>query len=68
MVDHFLLQFAIQLAYNETSTSWKTPVQVVPDETILEWEAASLSDVDFLKKEADPALKETGWEKEVQVQ
>jgi ectoine hydroxylase-related dioxygenase (phytanoyl-CoA dioxygenase family) len=56
------------LAYNETSTSWKTPVQVVPDEAILEWEAASLSEADFLKKEADPALKETGWEKEVNVQ
>jgi ectoine hydroxylase-related dioxygenase (phytanoyl-CoA dioxygenase family) len=53
------------LAYNETSTSWKTPVQVVPDDAILQWEAESLSHADFLKKEADPALKETGWEKEV---
>lgn len=53
------------LAYNETSTSWKTPVQRVPDEAILQWDAASLSDNDFLKKEDDPALKETGWEKEV---
>lgn len=53
------------LAYNETSTSWKTPVDVVPDEAILNWEAASLSDADFLKKENDPALKETGWEQEV---
>lgn len=52
------------LAYNETSTSWKTPVQVVPDEAITEWEAASLSDADFLKKENDPALKDTGWEKD----
>jgi ectoine hydroxylase-related dioxygenase (phytanoyl-CoA dioxygenase family) len=51
------------LAYNETSTSWKTPVEVVPDEAILEWEAGSLSNNDFLKKENDPALKETGWEK-----
>ena len=51
------------LAYNETSTSWKTPVDIVPDEAILEWEASSLSDNDFLKKENDPALKETGWEK-----
>src|ERR1700748_3294971 len=50
------------LAYNETSTSWKTPVEVVPDEAILEWEAGSLSNNDFLKKENDPALKETGWE------
>ena len=51
------------LAYNETSTSWKTPVDIVSDEAILEWEASSLSDNDFLKKENDPALKETGWEK-----
>ncbi len=51
------------LAYNETSTSWKTPVKVVPDEAILEWEAGSLSNNDFLKKENDPALKDTGWEK-----
>lgn len=55
------------LAYNETSTSWKTPVDVVPDEAILSWKAASLSEADFLKKEDDPALKETGWEKEVKV-
>ncbi|MEX2565993.1 MAG: phytanoyl-CoA dioxygenase family protein [Cyclobacteriaceae bacterium] len=50
------------LAYNETSTSWKEPVDEVPDQAILEWEAASLSQADFLKKENDPALKETGWE------
>ena len=54
------------LAYNETSTSWKTPVDIVPDEAILTWEASALSGNDFLKKENDPALKETGWEKEVQ--
>ncbi|MBS1526274.1 MAG: phytanoyl-CoA dioxygenase family protein [Bacteroidetes bacterium] len=52
------------LAYNETSTSWHTPVNIVPDEAILNWEADSLSNNDFLKKENDPALKETGWEKE----
>ncbi|MDB4999177.1 MAG: phytanoyl-CoA dioxygenase family protein [Mucilaginibacter sp.] len=51
------------LAYNETSTSWKTPVDVVPDEAILNWDAGSLSNNDFLVKENDPALKETGWEK-----
>jgi ectoine hydroxylase-related dioxygenase (phytanoyl-CoA dioxygenase family) len=56
------------LAYNETSTGWKTPVSIVPDEAILTWEADSLSNADFLKKENDPALKETGWEKEVAVQ
>jgi len=53
------------LAYNETSTSWKTPVDIVPDEAILKWEAEPLSGNDFLKKENDPALKDTGWEKEV---
>ncbi|MES2265976.1 MAG: phytanoyl-CoA dioxygenase family protein [Bacteroidota bacterium] len=51
------------LAYNETSTSWKTPVNIVPNEAILEWDAGSLSNNDFLAKENDPALKETGWEK-----
>lgn len=50
------------LAYNETSTSWHTPVDMVPNEAILHWEAESLSEADFLKKENDPALKETGWE------
>lgn len=55
------------LAYNETSTSWHTPVDIVPDEAILEWEAKSLSEADFLKKENDPALKETGWEQSVVV-
>ena len=50
------------LAYNETSTSYKVPVDIVPDEAILEWEPESLSNADFLKKENDPALKPTGWE------
>jgi ectoine hydroxylase-related dioxygenase (phytanoyl-CoA dioxygenase family) len=50
------------LAYNETSTSYKVPVDIVPDEAILQWEPESLSNADFLKKENDPALKETGWE------
>lgn len=53
------------LAYAETSTSWKTPVSIVPDEAILQWQADSFGQADFLKKENDPALKETGWEKEV---
>src|SRR5664279_556768 len=52
-------------AYNEHSVSWKTPVQIVPDEAILSWEAGSFSNADFLKKENDPALKDTGWEKTV---
>jgi len=50
------------LAYNETSVSWKMPVDIVPDNAILEWEAEPLSNADFLKKENDPALKDTGWE------
>ena len=55
------------LAYNETSTAWKVPVSIVPDEAVMQWKAESLSNADFLKKENDPALKETGWEKEVKV-
>jgi ectoine hydroxylase-related dioxygenase (phytanoyl-CoA dioxygenase family) len=55
------------LAYNETSTSWHMPVAIVPDEAILNWNAGSLSDADFLKKENDPALKETGWESTVKI-
>jgi hypothetical protein len=35
----------------------------VPDNAITDWESTSLSNADFLKKENDPALKETGWEK-----
>src|SRR5665213_1424161 len=50
------------IAYNETSAAWKMPVDVVPDNALLEWEPESLSHADFLKKENDPALKETGWE------
>ena len=52
-------------AYNETSTSWKVPVEMVPDDAILTWDAESFANADFLKKENDPALKETGWEKTV---
>jgi len=52
-------------AYNENSVSWKNPVEIVPDEAILSWEAGSFSHADFLKKENDPALKDTGWEKSV---
>lgn len=51
------------LAYNETSTAWQQAIDVVPDAAILQWEPESLSNADFLKKENDPALKETGWEK-----
>ena len=50
------------LAYNESSSSWKEPIKVVPNDAILNWESKSMSKVDFLKKENDPALKDTGWE------
>jgi ectoine hydroxylase-related dioxygenase (phytanoyl-CoA dioxygenase family) len=53
-------------AYNDESTSWKTPVQVVLDEALMNAATAGATEAgDFLKKELDPALRETGWEKEV---
>ena len=53
-------------AYNDESTSWKEPVNIVPDNALLKADARGASEAgDFLKKEKDPALKETGWEKEV---
>ncbi len=61
IISYYCSQY--NLAYNKTSTSWKTPVDIVPDEAISEWEAESLSNADFLKKENGPALKETGWGK-----
>lgn len=53
------------IAYSETSASWKVPVSIVPDRALMEWEASSFGNADFLKKEDDPALKTTGWEGEV---
>lgn len=53
------------IAYAETSTSWRVPVSIVPDRALLEWNAGSFENADFLKKENDPALKTTGWENEV---
>ena len=50
------------IAYSETSTAWKVALEPIPDEAILNWEAETLSNADFLKKENDPALKNTGWE------
>ncbi len=44
--------------YNEKSTSCVTPLDVVPDEALLEWETSGLQDAaDFLSKEADVTLK-----------
>ncbi len=54
-------------AYNDESTSWKNPVDIVDDDMLLMAESKGASrDGDFLKKEKDPALQETGWEKEVE--
>jgi hypothetical protein len=53
-------------AYNDESTSWREPVKIVPDSALMEASVTGASDKgDFLQKEKDPALKETGWEKEV---
>lgn len=52
-------------AYNEESTAWKVPVNIVPDEALLQWDTSKAAERDFLKKEDDPALKNTGWESEV---
>ncbi len=51
------------LAYNEPSSSWKIPVNVVPDEAVLNREITEAAHFDFLKKEEDQALKETKWDK-----
>src|SRR6478736_7048310 len=56
-------------AYNDESTSWREPVSVVSDNALMNANAGSASmQGDFLRKEKDPALKETGWEKEVSTQ
>ena len=48
---------ASNIAYNEHSTAWKVPVDTVPDEAILQWEAGPAGQKDFLRKENDAALK-----------
>ena len=54
-------------AYNDESTSWREPVKIVPDSALMNASVGGAStNADFLKKEKDPALKETGWEKEVE--
>lgn len=53
-------------AYNDESAGWRAPVEMVQDDAIMKAsEVGASSAGDFLKKEKDPALKETGWEKEV---
>lgn len=51
-------------AYNEETGARKVPVDIVSDETLLEAAAAAGSTRDFLRKEEDKALKDTGWESE----
>lgn len=54
-------------AYNDESTSWKEPVQIVADNALMAAAVMGASETgDFLQKEKDPALKETGWEKGVE--
>jgi len=54
-------------AYNDESTSWREPVQIVADNALMDAAASGASATgDFLQKEKDPALKETGWEKGVE--
>jgi hypothetical protein len=51
------------LAYNETSTSRKTPAKAVRDEAIPNRKVAFRFKADFLKHENDSALKNTGRER-----
>lgn len=53
-------------AYNDESVSWRQPVEMVSDDALLQSASTAAADNgDFLKKEKDPALKDTGWEKNV---
>lgn len=53
-------------AYNDESVSWRQPVEMVSDDALLQSASTAAADSgDFLKKEKDPALKDTGWEKNV---
>lgn len=56
-------------AYHDDSASWRQPVSIVPDGALLSSEIRGASEKgDFLKKEMDPALKNTGWEKDVKTE
>jgi ectoine hydroxylase-related dioxygenase (phytanoyl-CoA dioxygenase family) len=49
---------ASNIPYNETSNSCITPLSIVPDNAIMEWEAGGLvAGLDFLSKESDLSLK-----------
>jgi len=46
------------IPYNEPSGSSTTPIKVVPDEALMEWDVTGLGDsANFLEKEKDEALK-----------
>lgn len=56
-------------AYNDDSVSWKEPLQMVSDDALMNAADIGASEAgDFLHKEKDPALKETGWEREVKTE
>lgn len=53
-------------AFNDTTVSRTQPIIMVPDEALLLSDARAASESgDFLRKENDPALKNTGWEQTV---
>jgi len=53
-------------AHNDDSLGWRKPVEVVADEMLMLSEnKGAFAGADFLKKENDPALQETDWEKNV---
>ena len=54
------------IAYNEQSTSYKTPISIVPDTALLQNDAHGFDERNNIyAKENDPALKKTGWEEQV---
>ena len=49
---------AANIPYNEPSRSSTVPVEIVPDEALLNWDTGSIDEnANFLKKEKDEALK-----------
>jgi len=49
---------AANIPYNEPSQSSTVPVEIVPDEALLNWDTGSIDDnANFLEKEKDEALK-----------
>jgi ectoine hydroxylase-related dioxygenase (phytanoyl-CoA dioxygenase family) len=54
------------IAYNEPVGTYKIPVEIVPDQAMLAWEAKGMSTASqFLEKDKDESLKASKWEKEV---